>query len=471
MRLTLLIFSVFLFGCKESAQTPIEKPQELIILTRVGVTTYSVDATNGAGGFDHDLVQLFAEELGIKSRLVVAASDADIIHRLKTGKGHLAAAWQTPIDDAELRSSSPYFISYNNLITHEASLPLTGVAQLANRTVYVVAGSRQEKALHEIRRKIPGLIIESKPKRSEIELMEAIATHRIEAALLSSAEFDIGNNFYPELQSALEIGPAQPIVWLFAPNTDPELIAKANDFLLRIEQNGTMDRLKDRYFGHIDRLTQTDILRFISRIETVLPHYRAYFQSAQASTGIDWRILAALAYQESHWDERATSPTGVRGMMMLTADTADRLGVTNRLDPAQSIRAGAQYLSSLYEAMPPDIADPDRLWLAIAAYNLGMGHLNAARHIAKTRQANPGSWYEMKQNLPLLAKAQYYKRLKSGKGRGGEAVIMVENIRVYTDILKRHERPFPSFKTTSKHKAAAKTSSARLDDSGATLRR
>ena len=429
-----------------------EKLRELVILTRVGLTTYSVDAANGPGGFEHDLVQLFAEELGIKSRLVIAASDADILHRLKTGKGQMAAAWQTPVDDSDLRSSTPYFINNNNLITHEASLPLTSIAQLANRTVHVVAGSRQEKALHAIKATVPGLIIESKPKRSEIELMEAIASQRIEAALLSSAEFDIGNNFYPELQNALEIGPAQPVVWLFAPNTDPELIAKANDFLLRIEQNGTMDRLKDRYFGHIDRLTQPDILRFIARIETVLPRYRAHFQSAQASTGIDWRVLAALAYQESHWNERATSPTGVRGMMMLTEETADRLGVANRLDPAQSIRAGAQYLSSLYEAIPESVTDPDRLWLAIAAYNVGMGHLNAARHIAKTRQADPDSWYEMKKNLPLLAKPQYYKRLKSGKGRGGEAVIMVENIRVYTDILKRHEPPFPSFETAPKLK-------------------
>ena len=190
--------------------------------------------------------------------------------------------------------------------------------------------------------------------------------------------------------------------------------------------------------------------RFIERMQSVLPAYRVLFHAAQASTGIDWRLLAALAYQESQWEPLAASPTGVRGMMMLTGDTADRLGVSNRLDAAQSIRAGAEYLSDLRDSLPSTVREPDRLWLALAAYNLGMGHLNGARHIAKTRRADPDSWYEMKKVLPLLAQPQYYTRLKSGRGRGGEAVIMVENIRVYTDILNHHERAYRPLENVSR---------------------
>ena len=263
--------------------------------------------------------------------------------------------------------------------------------------------------------------------------------------LINNAEFNIGNNYYPELQSSLEIGPARPIVWIFASGVSQDLIEKANVFLKQLQKSGEMDRLKDRYFGHVELLSQSDSVRFIERMRSVLPQYRAQFQAAQISTGIDWRLLAALAYQESQWNPLATSPTGVRGMMMLTEETADRLGVNNRLDPWQSIHAGAKYLSDLRDALPSSIGEPDRLWLGLAAYNLGMGHLNAARHIAKAQKANPDSWYEMKKVLPLLAKPQYYSRLKSGKGRGGEAVIMTENIRVYTDILNRHERPYSPF--------------------------
>lgn len=442
MRFILFILSIFLASCGESVQSPIAQVSELIIVTRVGASTYSVDATNGASGFDYDLARRLADELGIKSRIVVAASDEDILQRLEKGEAHLAAAWQTPVDDPELRSSAPYFESHNVLVTHEASLPLTSIAQLAGKAIHVVAGSRQEMALHDIQKEVPGLAIATGATRNELDLLEGVASQRYEAALVNDAQFDIGSNYYPELQNSRVIGPARPIVWLFAPGVDPQLITRANDFLEKFKQSGEMDRLKDRYFGHVERLTQADSVRFIERMRSVLPQYRALFHAAQVSTGIDWRLLAALAYQESQWEPRATSPTGVRGMMMLTAETADTLGISNRLDAAQSVAAGAQYVSELRDALPPIIGEPDRSWLALAAYNVGMGHLNAARYLATTLKANPDSWYAMKKVLPLLAQPQYYRRLKSGKGRGGEAVIMVENIRVYNDILKRHERPY-----------------------------
>ncbi|MBK8745222.1 membrane-bound lytic murein transglycosylase MltF [Propionivibrio sp.] len=442
MRLILLALVVIIAGCSEQVQLPLAKTRELVILTRVGSTSYSVNETNGASGFDYDLVRLFAKDLGLKARIVVAASDNDILQRVKSGEAHLAAAWQSPVADPAIHYSTPYFQDHDILVTHEAALPLTSIEQLANKTVHVVAGSRQETALRESGKSVPGLLIVGSHKHSELDLLEGVANQRFEATLVNGAAYDIGKNYYPELQYSLELGEARPIVWLFSPGVDPELIAKANAFLERLHRSGEMDRLKDRYFGHVERLTQADSMHFIERMHSVLDTYRPLFQAAQTRTGIDWRLLAAVAYQESQWDPWATSPTGVRGMMMLTEDTADLLGVGNRLDAAQSINAGAQYISDLRDALPNSIAEPDRLWLTLAAYNLGMGHLNAARYLAKTLQANPDSWYAMKKILPLLGLPQYYSRLKSGKGRGGEAVIMVENIRLYKDILDRYERPY-----------------------------
>lgn len=447
MRFILLVFALFVSSCGDKRE-PAPSPRELVILTRAA-STADGDEASGTTGFDSELARMLAQELGMSARLVVADNEADIVYRLRTGDAHLAAAWRVAVKD--LRSSQPYLHSHNVLVTHEASLPLRTVEQLANKTVHVVAGSRQEAALRRVKRKIASLNIVASRKRTELDLMEGVANQRFEATLVNNAEFDIGSNYYPELQASLVIGSPQPIVWLFAPEVDAELVSKSNAFLQHIEANGEMDRLKDRYFGHVDRLTPADSVRFIERMRRVLPHYRDAFRAAQTRTGIDWRLLAALAYQESHWDPLATSPTGVRGLMMLTADTADALGVNNRLDPEQSIRAGAQYLAELRDALPPSVGERDRLSLALAAYNLGMGHLNAARYIARTRNANPDSWYEMKKVLPLLAKPQYYSRLKSGKGRGGEAVIMAENVRIYNDILNRHEpayRPVDRFATT-----------------------
>jgi len=126
---------------------------------------------------------------------------------------------------------------------------------------------------------------------------------------------------------------------------------------------------------------------------------------------------------------------------MLTEDTADRMQVNNRLDPKESIAAGARYLADLMEQLPAGIKGPDRQWLALAAYNLGMGHLNGARQFAPGLKRDPDSWYDMKKVLPLLSRPEYYGRLKSGRARGGEAVIMVENVRTYYDILSRFEPP------------------------------
>jgi len=430
-----------LAACGEHGVPPVHEAKELIVLTRKGPTTYAVDETLGAVGFDHDLVDLFARDLGLKARFVVAASDADVHRRLKNGEAHLAAAWQITLDDPEIGSGSPYFQSQNILVTHEASLPITGIEELAGKTVHVVAGSRQATALRAIQKQVPQLSIVDEAQRGELDLLEGVATRRFEATLVNNAVFDLGSNYYPELQGSLTIGPMRPISWLFPPNSDPDLRAKADAFIARAQKDGTLERLRDRYFGHVERLDQADIVHFIELVRTALPKYRAMFQSAQASTGIDWRLLAALAYQESQWDPLATSPTNVRGMMMLTEDTADHLGVSNRLDARLSIRAGSQYLSDLRDTLPASIKEPDRLWLALAAYNLGMGHLNGARSIAQGLKANPDSWYEMKKVLPLLVRPQYYNRLKSGKARGGEAVIMVENIRIYTDILNRYESP------------------------------
>ncbi len=430
-----------LLACERPRPLPAYDPGELVVLTRKGPLSYATDEAATTGGFDHDLVQLFARDLGKTVRFIVVGSDAEIAQKLKEGEAHLAAAWLTSPEDPELRSGPIYAESRDVLVTHEASLPIGDIDQLAEMTVHVVAGSRQAAALREIGAGVPGLRIVEEAQHDELDLLENVAGLGLEAALVDHAIFDIGGNYYPELQASQPIGPMRQIGWLFAPGGDPELLIRAEGFFAELQRNGEMARLKDRYFGHVARLTQADSVRFIERVRSVLPKYRAMFQSAQASTGIDWRLLAALAYQESQWNPLATSPTNVRGMMMLTEETADRLGVSNRLNAQESIRAGARYLGDLRDNLPASVKEPDRQWLALAAYNLGMGHMNGARSIAQSMKANPDSWYEMKKVLPLLVKPEYYKRLKSGKARGGEAVIMVENIRVYVDILNRHEGP------------------------------
>jgi hypothetical protein len=125
------------------------------------------------------------------------------------------------------------------------------------------------------------------------------------------------------------------------------------------------------------RFQRLDASGLHERVRSALPLYRQLFRDAQEKTGIDWRLLAALAYQESKWDAQATSETGVRGLMQLTAETAKRLGGVDRLDPQASALAAARYLHDLKERLPPRIAEPDTTWLALAAYNIGVAHPEA----------------------------------------------------------------------------------------------
>ena len=181
---------------------------------------------------------------------------------------------------------------------------------------------------------------------------------------------------------------------------------------------------------------------FQERIHALLPAYTGLFHQAQQQTGVEWRLVAAIAYQESHWDPQATSATNVRGMMMLTEDTARRLRVVDRLDPRQSIVAGARYLADLKRSLPPRISEPDRTWIALAAFNIGIGHLEDARVLAARQKLNPDSWSDLKKTLPLLAQTDLADQTKYGQARGGQAVVFVETVRAYYDVLLRLEKPY-----------------------------
>ena len=244
----------------------------------------------------------------------------------------------------------------------------------------------------------------------------------------------------PGMEGAFEIGTPTQLAWSFAADVDTDLYAEMENFFTRIENDGTLDLLLDRFYGHTDRIVAFDAAAFLAKANTVLPRYRQIFVEASALTGIEWQLLAAMAYRESHWNPLATSYTKVRGMMMLTEDTADRMKVSNRLDARESIMAGARYLQLLKEQLPLRIVEPERTWLALAAYNKGMGHLEDARILSQRMNLNPDVWIDVQKALVKLRNPNIAKTLKYGYARGGEAVIYVETVRLYYDMLKRITR-------------------------------
>jgi membrane-bound lytic murein transglycosylase F len=225
----------------------------------------------------------------------------------------------------------------------------------------------------------------------------------------------------------------------------PDLRALGDDvdrYLVTARMEGVLARLAEQYFGPRPRLDDTEAATFRERTATILPRYQRWFEEAEAAAGVDWRVLAAIAYQESQWDPAATSETGVRGFMQVTEDTAQRLGI-DRLDPYASIQGAARYLASIKAKLPARIAEPDRTLLALAAYNIGAGHLEDARIVAQRMKLDPDRWDDVRQALPLLALPEHYENARNGYARGGMPVAFVDRVRAYHDLLLHHAADLP----------------------------
>lgn len=391
--------------------------------------------------FESDLVTLFAKHLNVRVRLVKQTSD-EAVATLLAGDAHLVAGFRSR-SNPSLRYSSGYH-KLDERVVCNGNTPRR-LDELTLREIVVARESAQEAALRKLREEHEELAWESRKGSSPIELLETLARGEIDCTVANEEQITTMRNYYPEIGSGLSLNLDSDMSWAISAEGDEALLEEIDRFLAESRKNRTLHHAIDRHYGHNDRLGPIDVTAFIEDTRAVLPHYRQWFQDAADLTGIDWRLIAALAYRESRWDPNATSYTNVRGLMMLTEVTADRMGVENRLDARESIMAGARYLQLLKEQLPLRISEQNRLWMALAAYNQGMGHLEDARILTLQRGLNPDVWADVKRVMPLLSQPEYYENTKYGQARGGEAVIHVETVRLYHDMLKRldAERKLP----------------------------
>lgn len=423
--------------------SPVSRTGELVVLTRLSPTTRYVSPTGQYSGMENDLVELFAKDLGVKVRFVDQYPLSNILLKLRRQYGHMAAAGlqASPETRGDFLMAPEYqrtqqVVAYNT----DGSKPQS-IRDLSTKSVAVLKGSRAATLMKELRRLFPALRWKEVDGGDIHDLLGRLADGHLDAVVTDGHAVDVARNFFPNLQRAFAMGEPEPLVWVFPKNAEPELYQRATAFFTRIKRDGTLNRLVDQYYGHLQRMEALDIEHLITKIQTTLPRFRVHFQSAAEVTGLDWRLVAAIGFQESHWDPLATSPTGVRGLMMLTEETADHLGVSDRLDPKQSIMAGARYFVGLKDRLSDKIQEPDRTYMALAAYNLGLGHLEDARILTQRMKLNPNLWVDVKKTLPMLAMPEHYVNLKHGFARGGEGVILTENIRNYYDVLGRFQPP------------------------------
>ncbi|MBT8081665.1 MAG: membrane-bound lytic murein transglycosylase MltF [Gammaproteobacteria bacterium] len=409
---------------------------ELRVVTRNSPTSYTV-SPDGPAGPEYDLVQAFADELGV--RLVINSVDSvsEIVPRLLSGEAHMAAAGLSITDSRReyLHFGHPYESVDVHLIYKLGTGRPRRIEDILDRSIEVLASSSHVEILESLQRKYPELTWTENADVEAADLLTKVAMGEVDLTIADSPDFAIQRHFYPSLRVALDLHVDDPIAWAFPKGAGDSLLARADEFVMAADDSGMLARVHDRYYGHIKKYDYVGTRNFIRHYASRLPRYRAMFEAAGAEYGVDWRLLAAIGYQESHWRANAVSPTGVRGIMMLTEATADYLGLEDREDPESSIFGGARYFLRQTERVPDTVDEPDRTWMALAAYNVGFYHLKDARMIAEWQGGDPDSWIDISAALPLKAQHKWYSRVPYGYARGWEPVLYVNNIRAYYDIL------------------------------------
>lgn len=408
----------------------------LRVVTRTSPTTYYT-GSNGPEGPEYDLIKGFATFLGVDLDLRATDRFADLLTAVENGSAHVAAAGLTVTPEREARVDfGPAYQEVGQYLIYKLG---TGrpkaIEDLVGKKLEVVAGTSYVETLQNVQSHKPELVFTENPHTDVAELLLSVSEQKIDFTVADSSLFKVYRNFVPEIRIGFELAVGDSLAWAFPKRHDRSLIERAENYLLYIRENGDFDRIMDRYYGHTQRFDYVGTRRFIRDYRNKLPKYRETFEETARDVDVDWRMLAAIGYQESHWNPRAISPTGVRGIMMLTENTATGMGVADRIDPIQSIEGGAAYLLRMKRRFPAAIKEPDRTWLALAAYNVGYGHVQDARQLARDEGADPNLWINVKKTLPLLTQRSWHSKTKHGYARGWEPVMYVENIRNYYDIL------------------------------------
>jgi membrane-bound lytic murein transglycosylase F len=410
---------------------------ELRVATSIDALSFREDERGTYAGFEHDLLVALGQRLGVQVRFVPYPGTAHALEAVINGQAHLAAAGLTPDSHLPLAWTAGLREVDFVLVGRAGRRTILRNRDLAGRVVTVRQGTKLAGAMETLKQRIPGLeVVHPASHADDQDLLMQAATGRIDLLATDRVSYALAKRLAPKLAIVYDLPLKSTVSWAMPLQADGGLADEISGFLNESAGNGLLASTADQYFGHIRRLDHYDITAFLKRIQNRLPRYISHFHEAGKKTGIDWRYLAAVSYQESHWDPEATSYTGVRGMMMLTVDTANRLGVEDRLDPKQSILGGARYLAMLQAKLPNEVLHPDRMWMTTAAYNIGPGGLNNARALARLLGKNDTAWVDLKSVLPLLAQPQYATQFKTGPVRGGEALIMAENVRNFYDILR-----------------------------------
>lgn len=411
------------------------KSGELRVLTLNTPTTYYENSDGETAGLEYEMTQQLAKDLGVQAKYILTDSVTELFEGLEQGRGDLIAAGIS-ITEArkEKYSFGPSFQEIEKQVICKPYVRPKKIKDLVGPQLAVMSGTSYVEVLEEHKQKHPELEWIEVTGMTDFQLFQEVADKKYDCTISDSNIASIARRPYPTLEIPMTLKGKDQLAWVMR-EQQVELQEKIEQWFQKDFSESQLNELKEKYYGHTRQFDPYDTTVFHERAKERLPELIPYFKKAGQKHNWPWRLLAAVAYQESQWDPKAKSPTGVRGIMMLTQPTARQMEVEDRTDPEQSIMGGAKYLTHLRKRVPSHIAPADRMWMTFAAYNIGFQHLRNARAIAVWRDLNPNSWANVRKALPLLTQKRYYKYLPNGFARGSEPVIYVDRIRHYYDLI------------------------------------
>ncbi|MGA2778467.1 MAG: membrane-bound lytic murein transglycosylase MltF [Steroidobacteraceae bacterium] len=410
---------------------------ELRVVTRNGPLAYYRGPDDMPEGPEFELARRFASELGVRLKITPVRTYTEIYSAITTGRAHLAAAGlkipSTPIPGVAFGPA--YQNVREHLVYHHGADRPSSLSEIGGSNFEIVAGSSHALTLYAERQRIPDLVWVENASTDTQALLDGVADGSIDYTIADSTEFSLAHDVHPELRIAFDFPGSQSLAWAVS-DRDPRFLHVIGDYFSQVNSTGELAAIVQRYYGRSENLEFVGPRGFMRDMQSRLPLYRKWFEEAAVQSSQDWRLLAAIGYQESKWDPRAASPSGAKGLMQLTGVSLSAARVSDPADPRQSIFGGARFFKQVFDKIPAHVPEPDRTWFALAAYNIGYGHLEDARVLTQKAGRDPDSWQDVREFLPLLAQEYWYTQTENGYARGWEPVHYVDNVRGYRDLLE-----------------------------------